>query len=109
MAKTKWSLRDKNVQFTQTWKIECYVRSYTPEIRYCNLCATEKYLIVKNFRNRNLVNDRSEIISSCRHQKKFLLSMALKKLPPRLISCKLSEIFEPLVKKNCLYLPSRQA
>ena len=67
LAKTKWSIRDKNVQFTQTWKIKCYARSYIPEIGCCNLCATKKYLIVKNFRDRKLLNDRSEIISTCRH------------------------------------------
>ena len=74
LAKMKWSLRDKDIHFTQTWKIECYARSYTPEVGHCDLCATEKYLIVKNFRNRNLVNDRSEIISTCRHRRKFLLN-----------------------------------
>ena len=52
-------IRDRDIQFTQSWKIECYAKSYTPEVGHCNLCATEKYLIVKNFRNRNLVNDRS--------------------------------------------------
>ena len=75
LAKTKWSLREKNVDFTQTWKIECYAKSYTLEVGHYDLCATEKqYLIVKNFRNRNLVNDRSEIISTCRHRRKFLLN-----------------------------------
>ena len=67
LAKTKWSLREKNMEFIQTWKIECYAQSYTPDIGYCNLCATKKYLIVKNFRDRKLLNDRSEIISTCRH------------------------------------------
>ena len=58
----------------EKWKIECYARSYTLEVGHCDLCATEKYLIVKNFRNRNLVNDRSEFISTYRHCRKFLLN-----------------------------------
>ena len=50
---SKERLSQKKCQQTHYWKIECYARSYTPEIGYCK-CATEKYLIVKNFRNRNL-------------------------------------------------------
>ena len=36
----------------------------------------------------------------------FSVVMALKKLPPKSISCQLSKIFGPLVKKNCLILHS---
>ena len=42
LAKMKWSLKDKDIQFTQTWKIECYAKSYTLEVGHYDLCATEK-------------------------------------------------------------------
>ena len=70
----KWSLKDRGINFTQTWKFETHARSYTPEIGYCNLCLTEKYLLNRDLKAKNLVNKRKEVFRKCPHRTKFLLS-----------------------------------
>ena len=70
----KWSLKDNNINFTQTWKFEAHARSYSPEIGYCNLCLTEKYLLNRDLKAKNLINKRREVFRKCPHRAKFLLS-----------------------------------
>ena len=70
----KWSLKDNNLNFTQTWNFKAHARSYTPEIGYCNLCLTEKYLINRDMKDMNLLNKRKEVFRKCPHRNKFLLS-----------------------------------
>ena len=36
----------------------------------CNLCLAEKYFIIR-YRGKNLLNSRTELLSKCRHRKKF--------------------------------------
>ena len=45
---------------------------YKSGTRKCDLCDSEKLLIIKNL-SGNLVNKKSELVSKCRHQNKFLL------------------------------------
>lgn len=74
LSSHKWSLKDRNINFTQTWSLMKHARSYTPEIGYCNLCLTEKFLINKDMKTKNLVNKRREAFRKCPHRAKFLLS-----------------------------------
>ena len=70
----KWNLKDNNINFTQTWRFEAHARSYTPELGYCNLCLTEKYLLNRDLKAKNLVNKRKEVFRKCPHRTSYLLS-----------------------------------
>ena len=52
------------------------VGKYKNGQRTCNLCLTEKLFIIK-CRDKHLLNSRSEIISKCRHKRKFLRDQKL--------------------------------
>ena len=45
----------------------------TPKYNYCKLCLTEKFYIIKNLGNQNLLNKKTEFISKCRHQNKCII------------------------------------
>ena len=34
LADHKWYLKERNIAFTQTWKLETFSRSYTPEAMF---------------------------------------------------------------------------
>ena len=74
LANHIWSLKERNVAFSEKWAIETHGQTYSPEIGYCNACAIEKYLIFKYFKTRNLTNRRSELCFKCRHAPAFLLA-----------------------------------
>ena len=73
LANYIWSLKERSIPFTESWSIEAYGHSYSPEIGYCNACTIEKYLIMKHFKERKLVNSRKEICYKCKHREGFLL------------------------------------
>ena len=74
LANHIWNLKENNEVFSTNWTIELSAKSYTPEAGFCNTCATEKYMLIKHHKIRNLTNRRSEIMNKCRHRNKFLLS-----------------------------------
>ena len=67
------SLNESNTPYNQSWNIEARAQPYKPEIGYCNLCLVEKYFILKFFKERKLVNKRTELLGRCRHKTPFLL------------------------------------
>ncbi len=70
LSKIIWDLNDKKVEHCIDWKIITKSRSYKPGSRFCNLCLTEKLHIIKN---PDSINKRSELLSKCRHARKFLV------------------------------------
>jgi len=74
LSKEYWKLKDNNDNPSVTWRIIRHKRSYTPEANNCPLCLHEKYEIA-NYPGKNLINKRTEIISKCRHRRKFLLEL----------------------------------
>ena len=40
----------------------------------CNLCLSEKALVIRNLDDVNMLNERSEFISDCQHINKRLLT-----------------------------------
>ena len=70
LSKLIWTLKDKNIEFTIDWKIITKCNSYKAGLKSCNLCNTEKLYILKN---PGCINKKSEIISKCRHKRKFLI------------------------------------
>ena len=68
-----WELKDKNIDFTISWKIIDRAQSFSPTSRMCRLCLTEKYHLMYNQQGATL-NNRSEFYSACRHKKRKLIS-----------------------------------
>ena len=66
-----WSLKEKNIVYSQSWKVELSTKVYCPEI---GVCLSEKYWLLKNHKVRKLVNKRTEILNKCRHRAPFLLA-----------------------------------
>ena len=73
IANFNWKLKDKNIPFETTWGILKPAPPYTPSTKRCNLCTWEKYYITTAEKDK-ILNSRSELISTCRHRRKFLLS-----------------------------------
>ena len=69
LSKLVWELKDKNTEFNIRWTTIQRARSYN-QGRSCNLCTSEKYWIVKTPES---INTRNELISKCRHMRKFLI------------------------------------
>ena len=58
------------------WRKVKQARSYSNVSKRCNLCLWEKYFIICK-PEMSTLNKRSELISTCRHSKKFLLNTIL--------------------------------
>ena len=73
LSKHVWKLKEANVNFQIFWKILKHATSYNPVSERCNLCLWEKYFIICRPELATL-NRRNELVSSCRHARKYLLS-----------------------------------
>jgi hypothetical protein len=80
LSKYIWTLKDNKKDFNINWKILKHAISYTGGSKRCNLCLEEKFCILKENQNC-LLNKRMEIISTCRHRKKFRVNNANNTLP----------------------------
>jgi len=72
LSKHLWKLKEENKDFTVTWKILAKAKPYTNLTKRCNLCTTEKFFLMTKPHMATL-NKRNELISTCRHQCKFIL------------------------------------
>ena len=73
LSKYIWQLKNNRKSFEVKWSIVARAPSYTPQSKRCQLCLTEKAKILFSA-DPNSLNKRNEIMNSCRHRKKFLLS-----------------------------------
>ena len=73
LSKHIWKLKEKSTPYTITWKVICHAQPYNPTTKRCNLCLWEKYHILTSNKEDTL-NSRSELVSTCRHKRKFFLS-----------------------------------
>ena len=73
LSKFIWTLKDKAIPYTLSWKIVRHAQPYSPKTNRCNLCLWEKYHIITANKATSL-NSRTELISTCKHRKKFLLA-----------------------------------
>ncbi len=71
ISKKVWELKDMNQNHCITWRVLQRAHAYKGGGSSCDLCATEKLHILKN---PTSLNKRSELVSKCRHARKFLLS-----------------------------------
>ena len=72
LAKYIWQLKRDNISFSVKWTIITKVYG-SPNPLLCKLCLTEKLSIINFINDGNMFNKRSELLSRCRHLKKYLL------------------------------------
>ena len=68
-----WQLKNEGKNPSVSFSILQKSKSFTPEILKCYLCTAEKMRILFADPSKT-INKRSEIMSTCRHKRKFLLS-----------------------------------
>ena len=68
-----WQLKRRGIGFHIKWQTLKRAKPYSPASNRCNLCLWEKYFIISKPELATL-NKRNELVSSCRHAKKFLLA-----------------------------------
>ena len=73
LSKYIWNLKNNNINYKIEWKIMQKSQPYSNTTKRCNLCLTEKYITTYKPKESSL-NKRSEIASSCRHSRSYLLS-----------------------------------
>ena len=73
LAKYMWQVKEKSENAEITWSILKQIPSYSNKTKKCPLCLHEKLAIVTHENEKELLNKRNEIISTCRHVNKFLL------------------------------------
>ena len=72
LPKYIWQLKDINITPTVTWKVVAMVFSDI-KINFCKLCLTETVFIINALDDSQLLNKKSELINTCRHQNKWFL------------------------------------
>ena len=74
IAKEVWNIKDQGGDYNIQWRIIGHAPSYNPIAKKCCLCIAEKLLIAEELNvNENLLNKRDELISKCRHRRKYTL------------------------------------
>ena len=73
LSKYIWDLKREGKTFRVGWDILRKTPAYSNLSKRCDLCLTEKLMIISADKS-TLLNRRSEIISKCRHENKFYLS-----------------------------------
>ena len=76
LSKKIWELKRKNIKYNIKWRVLVKTQPIKSGTSICNLCLTEKYLILTS-KLKNLLNNKTELISKCRHQNKFMLKKCL--------------------------------
>ena len=72
-SKHIWGLKDKNIKYDIIWSKVKQTKAYTNISKRCNLCLWENFFISCKPSMASL-NKKSELMSTCRHAKKFLLN-----------------------------------
>ena len=80
LTKHIWQLKENNKDFEIDWKILKRMSSVQNNGR-CNLYLYEKLFSINLRDDRRLLNKRSELISKCRHQNKFILRTLKQQYP----------------------------
>ena len=68
-----WKLKDLGVTPCLTWSIIKSVKPYSNISKKCSLCLFEKFMIITYETPDELLNKKTELISKCRHENKYLL------------------------------------
>ena len=73
LSKYVWQLKDRKQKYDITWKIVARAKAYSNQTKRCNLCITEKHVIITKPYIASL-NRRNELISTCRHRRRYILT-----------------------------------
>lgn len=73
LSKHIWMLKEQNKPYTITWEKIANAKACQNGTSKCNLCLTEKYYIIFQPHLATL-NERRDIVTSCRHVTKFILA-----------------------------------
>ena len=73
LSKYIWELKDKGIAYDIKWSILKRAPGYRKNSKTCGLCLMEKLLICEFPDKANLLNDKSELVSKCRHSNRHLL------------------------------------
>jgi hypothetical protein len=76
LSKHIWNLKENKIVYNIKWRKVKQARSYSNVTKKCNLCLWEKFFIICK-PDMSSLNNRNELVSSCRHSRKFLLKTAL--------------------------------
>ena len=68
-----WSFKDRGLEFRIEWTIIRRGHGYRAGQNSCDLCTSEKLEILLRSSDLHLLNSRTEILTKCRHKRKFLL------------------------------------
>ena len=75
LSKYIWQLSNQQTEHSLSWTILERACPYSNAGKRCNLCIAEAYHILHADKDMAL-NKRSELVSTCRHQKKFTLAVS---------------------------------
>ena len=73
MERAIWDLKEQRKAHDICWSIAATAPAYNPNSKTCHLCLMEKTLILTSDHPYPL-NKRTELLSKCRHRRKYLLS-----------------------------------
>ena len=73
LSEKVWTLRDRGIDFHIEWSIIRRGMPYKVGQTTCDLCTSEKLEIIKRASDPGLLNGRTEILTKCRHKRKFLI------------------------------------
>ena len=68
-----WDLKDRNEDYAINWSVIGRASDFNPTTRKCRLCIKEKFHIIFQPEGA-MLNERSELYSTCRHRKRQLLA-----------------------------------
>ena len=73
-SKEVWKVKNKGGEFNIKWRIVKQYPTYSLENKRCALCLNEKLEIIENA-DKNSLNKRHEIVSTCRHKSEYALKV----------------------------------
>ena len=68
-----WKLKDENIPYTVTWSIKAKGHAFSSGSKTCDLCLTEKLIILTKDQNK-MLNKRDELLETCRHRRYHTLA-----------------------------------
>ena len=73
LSKYIWQKKIDNEECDVKWSIVQRAKPYSNVSKRCDLCTTEKLKIGDQYKSVSL-NNRSELVSKCRHKNKYILA-----------------------------------
>jgi hypothetical protein len=73
LSKEVWKIKEQGGNYRISWRALGQFHDFNPTNGKCGLCMSEKLSILEHS-GPPLINSRSEIIATCRHRRKYMLS-----------------------------------